>query len=119
MRAQTLRIAIVGGGIGGLTLALALRQRGLEAEVFEQAPELPEIGATMRVLPLRLVTGATPERVRRAAWSRRASGSPASVSRVERMTVPTPGRERRISASHGPPAAAAASWLSPAHSPSS
>src|SRR5919205_1969704 len=42
-----LRIAIVGGGIGGLTLALALRQRGLEAEVFEQAPELTEIGAAV------------------------------------------------------------------------
>ncbi len=47
MRAQKLRIAIVGGGIGGLTLALALRQRGLDAEVFEQAPELTEIGAAV------------------------------------------------------------------------
>src|SRR3954462_14490177 len=42
-----LRIAIVGGGIGGLTLALALRQRGVTAEVFEQAPELAEIGAAV------------------------------------------------------------------------
>jgi salicylate hydroxylase len=42
---QTLRIAIIGGGIGGLTLAIALRQRGLAAEVFEQARELTEIGA--------------------------------------------------------------------------
>src|SRR5215204_3327855 len=42
-----LRIAIVGGGIGGLTLALALRQRGITAEVFEQAPELAEIGAAV------------------------------------------------------------------------
>jgi salicylate hydroxylase len=42
-----LRIAIVGGGIGGLTLALALRQRGMTAEVFEQAPELAEIGAAV------------------------------------------------------------------------
>ncbi len=41
------RIAIVGGGIGGLTLALALRQRGLAAEVFEQAPALAEIGAAV------------------------------------------------------------------------
>lgn len=41
------RIAIVGGGIGGLTLALALRQRGVEADVFEQAPELTEIGAAV------------------------------------------------------------------------
>jgi salicylate hydroxylase len=43
----TLRIAIMGGGIGGLTLAIALRQRGAAAEVFEQAPELTEIGAAV------------------------------------------------------------------------
>src|ERR1044072_1105810 len=42
-----LRIAIVGGGIGGVTLALALRQRGMTAEVYEQAPELAEIGAAV------------------------------------------------------------------------
>ncbi|HYZ32748.1 MAG TPA: FAD-dependent monooxygenase [Crenalkalicoccus sp.] len=47
MSARNLRIAIVGGGIGGLTLALALRQRGMEAEVFEQAAELTEIGAAV------------------------------------------------------------------------
>ncbi len=47
MSTRTLRIAIVGGGIGGLTLALALRQRGLAAEVFEQAAELTEIGAAV------------------------------------------------------------------------
>ena len=45
MSARDLRIAIVGGGIGGLTLALALRQRGLAAEIYEQAAELTEIGA--------------------------------------------------------------------------
>lgn len=47
MSARKLRIAVAGGGIGGLTLALALRQRGLEAEVFEQAPVLAEIGAAV------------------------------------------------------------------------
>ncbi len=45
--AGQIRIAVVGGGIGGLTLALALRRRGMEAEVFEQAPELAEIGAAV------------------------------------------------------------------------
>jgi len=40
-----LRIAIVGGGIGGLTAALALRARGLDASVFEQAEAVREIGA--------------------------------------------------------------------------
>jgi salicylate hydroxylase len=42
-----LRIGIVGGGIGGLTLALALRRRGLAADVYEQAAELREIGAAV------------------------------------------------------------------------
>jgi 2-polyprenyl-6-methoxyphenol hydroxylase-like FAD-dependent oxidoreductase len=36
---------IVGGGIGGLAAALALRRVGVEALVFERAPELREIGA--------------------------------------------------------------------------
>ena len=42
-----LRIAIVGAGVGGLTLALALRQRGIAFEIFEQAHELAEIGAAV------------------------------------------------------------------------
>ena len=43
----TQRIAIIGGGIGGLTLALALRARGLNAQVYEQATQLSEIGAAV------------------------------------------------------------------------
>ncbi|HSE18526.1 MAG TPA: FAD-dependent monooxygenase [Pyrinomonadaceae bacterium] len=41
------RIAIIGGGIGGLTAALAFQQSGFQAEVFEQAPELLEVGAAI------------------------------------------------------------------------
>ena len=40
-----LRVAVVGGGIGGLTLAIALGQRGVPVAVFEQASEFREIGA--------------------------------------------------------------------------
>src|SRR5260370_12833547 len=47
----SLRIAIVGGGIGGLTAALALRARGLEVTVFEQAEVLREIGAGVSIHP--------------------------------------------------------------------
>jgi salicylate hydroxylase len=47
MAGSGLRVAIVGAGIGGLSLALALRERGLRAEVFEQAAELTEIGAAI------------------------------------------------------------------------
>ena len=36
---------VVGGGIGGLTAALALGRGGVEVAVFERAPELREIGA--------------------------------------------------------------------------
>lgn len=36
---------VVGGGIGGLTAAVALRRVGVEAVVFEKAGELREIGA--------------------------------------------------------------------------
>ena len=36
---------IVGGGIGGLTAGIALRQSGIDAVVYERAPELTEIGA--------------------------------------------------------------------------
>jgi salicylate hydroxylase len=42
-----LRVAVVGGGIGGLVLALALRERGIRCEVYEQAEELREIGAAV------------------------------------------------------------------------
>jgi 2-polyprenyl-6-methoxyphenol hydroxylase-like FAD-dependent oxidoreductase len=36
---------VIGGGIGGLTTAIALHRAGLQAHVYEQAPELTEIGA--------------------------------------------------------------------------
>ena len=36
---------IIGGGIGGLCAAIALRQKGVEATVFERVSELKEVGA--------------------------------------------------------------------------
>jgi salicylate hydroxylase len=47
----SLRIAIIGGGIGGLTAALALRARDLDVSVFEQAEVLREIGAGVSIHP--------------------------------------------------------------------
>ncbi len=47
----SLRVAIVGGGLGGLAAALFLRQAGIEATVYEQAAELREAGAGIVVPP--------------------------------------------------------------------
>jgi 2-polyprenyl-6-methoxyphenol hydroxylase-like FAD-dependent oxidoreductase len=44
-------IAIVGGGIAGLALALGLHKRGLHARVYEVAPEVKELGVGITVLP--------------------------------------------------------------------
>ncbi len=48
---KTCRIAIVGGGLAGLAAANALRTHGIEAEVFEAAAELGEIGASVNCSP--------------------------------------------------------------------
>jgi salicylate hydroxylase len=48
---SSLRVLISGGGIGGLTAALALRQAGLEPVVFEQAPALQPVGAGIQLGP--------------------------------------------------------------------
>ena len=44
-------MAIVGGGIGGLTLAVALHQRGIPCRVYESAPEVRELGVGITLLP--------------------------------------------------------------------
>ncbi|MEM0961042.1 MAG: FAD-dependent monooxygenase [Bacteroidota bacterium] len=43
--------AIIGGGIGGLSTAIALRQIGIEATVYERAPVLGEAGAGISLWP--------------------------------------------------------------------
>ncbi|MSQ50899.1 MAG: FAD-binding protein [Betaproteobacteria bacterium] len=45
------KIAIIGGGIGGLAAAVTLRMRGMEVTVHERSPELREIGAGLRLTP--------------------------------------------------------------------
>lgn len=48
---MTLRLGIVGAGLGGLVAAIAARRAGFEATVYEQAPALGEIGAGIQVGP--------------------------------------------------------------------
>src|SRR6185312_3195720 len=49
MARNNLKILIAGGGIGGITALLALRQRGIEAELFEQAAAFGQVGAGLQV----------------------------------------------------------------------
>ncbi|MFC4277135.1 FAD-dependent monooxygenase [Achromobacter aloeverae] len=48
---KPMRVGIVGGGIGGVALARALRLRGIDAHVFERASAFGEIGAGVQMTP--------------------------------------------------------------------
>jgi 2-polyprenyl-6-methoxyphenol hydroxylase-like FAD-dependent oxidoreductase len=48
---MSLRVAIVGGGIGGLTAAVALARKGIDATVLEQAPGPSRVGASIDLGP--------------------------------------------------------------------
>jgi salicylate hydroxylase len=49
--ARALRVAVIGGGIGGLAAARALLLRGMEVMVYEQAPRLSEFGGGVVLTP--------------------------------------------------------------------
>jgi salicylate hydroxylase len=44
-------VAVVGGGIGGLSPALSLLRAGFDVHVYEQASALGEVGAGVQVSP--------------------------------------------------------------------
>ncbi|RDE09532.1 flavin-dependent oxidoreductase [Pelagibacterium lacus] len=48
---NTNEIIIIGGGVGGLTLALMLHEKGVPARVYEAAPRLDPIGVGISILP--------------------------------------------------------------------
>ena len=44
-------VAIIGGGIAGITLAIALHHRSIPVTIYEQAPEFGEVGAGVSFSP--------------------------------------------------------------------
>jgi len=46
-----MEVVIVGGGIGGLTLALTLEKAGIPSRVFESSPEIRPVGVGINLLP--------------------------------------------------------------------
>src|ERR1700691_2176850 len=50
-RLNDISIAIVGGGIGGVTTAVALHQHNIPFTLYERAPAIREVGAGMMVWP--------------------------------------------------------------------
>jgi salicylate hydroxylase len=49
MSSRKPRLLIAGGGIGGITTALALRSRGIDAQLFEQAAAFRQVGAGIQL----------------------------------------------------------------------
>jgi salicylate hydroxylase len=51
MSKKTPHVLIAGAGIGGMSAALALLKKGIDVDVYEQAPELKEVGAGVQISP--------------------------------------------------------------------
>ncbi len=71
---MTPSLAIIGAGMGGLTLAAALHQRGIEAQIYEQAPGFVRLGAGIQMSPnaMRVLRGIGLElRIRATAFQPR------------------------------------------------
>lgn len=51
MNNRAMRVAVIGGGIGGMTAAAALHQHGFEVAVYERASSLSEVGFGLQMGP--------------------------------------------------------------------
>ena len=101
--ASSRRVIIAGAGIGGLTAALALAQRGFAVAVFDQAQRLEEAGAGLQLSPnasrVLLALGLGPRlqphvvapeelRVRDAKTARVLARAPFGATAAERYDAP-------------------------------
>jgi 2-polyprenyl-6-methoxyphenol hydroxylase-like FAD-dependent oxidoreductase len=69
-----LKIAVVGAGIGGLTVAATLRGIGIDVQVYEQASQFARVGAGIQMMPnsMKVLRGlGLEERLRRVAFAPR------------------------------------------------
>ena len=82
-------VVIIGAGVGGLTLALLLRQRGIAAEVLEQSAELREVGAAVG-----LAANAHPGAQATWAWARTWPGYRPNPPGSSTATAATAARSR-------------------------
>jgi 2-polyprenyl-6-methoxyphenol hydroxylase-like FAD-dependent oxidoreductase len=100
-------ILILGGGVGGLTLALVLHQNGLPCRIVEAAPDIRPLGVGVNVLP----HGAAEDqdvghgflRFWRGVWSRAAARQSARIFAAATTS--------RISATSRFSSAAKSGWL--------
>ncbi|MCR9110397.1 FAD-dependent monooxygenase [Marivita sp. XM-24bin2] len=96
MDLQDLDISVIGGGIGGLTCALALRQHGANVTILEQAQAITEVGAGIQVSPngLRVIEALglgdplTERSVQGQAVSLRNGSTGAEVARLDLTRLP-------------------------------
>lgn len=96
-------VAIVGAGIAGLALALALARKGIESDILEQADSLREVGAGLQLSPnaTRVLADLGVLEALRQRWT-----EPASIDLCSGLTL-----GRRISIPLGK--AAIARWGAP------
>jgi salicylate hydroxylase len=95
-----LDITVIGGGIGGLTCALALRRHGAKVTVLEQAEAITEVGAGIQVSPnglrvieaLGLADDLATRSVQARAVSLRNGGTGAEVAQLDLTRLPTDQR---------------------------
>jgi 2-polyprenyl-6-methoxyphenol hydroxylase-like FAD-dependent oxidoreductase len=97
-------VAVVGGGLGSLTLAIGLLQGSVDVQVFEQSAEIREIGAGVaigadatRLLARLGVDAASEANVPPRLELRRWDDGPECSPRRPGITAGAPGRRRAAS----------------------